>query len=204
MSYWGQSFADEIIVGADNLDLETSDFIPTPQTTAAMQVAFPKFKGFKKFKLGSYVADYLAFGLDKVLFFLPPGAISYNQYYQFVNGLINSPLATSGVNNRMKEFVPTIIDQYVDPTYKDRYKNEPVYITSFKEISNETLIRFTAAQVYKKQGYSDNNNWRFDWNIMISNVGEAPYTYKLKSGNFIGKARIGDSWFGIRVVKYKD
>lgn len=204
MSYWGQSFADEIIIGADNLDLETSSFIPTPETMAAMQMAFPKFKGFKKFKLGNHVANYLAFGLDKVLFFLPPGTLSYNQYYQYINGLINSPLTTSVVNNRMKEFVPTLIDQYVDPTYKDRYKNEPVYITSFKEIQNQTSIRFTAAQVYKKQGYSDNNNWRFDWNIMISTVGELPYTYKFNSGNFIGKARIGDSWFGIRVVKYKD
>ncbi len=206
MSYWGQSFADEIIVGADNLDLETDYFFPTPQTMAAMQMAFPKFKGLKKVKLGNHVANYMAFVLgDKGLGFASPtSVIAQNDIYRFTNGFLNSPITTNLVNNVMKNIIPGVIDQYVDPTYKDRYKNEPAYITSYKEITNQTLVRFTAAQVYKKQGYSDNNNWRFDWNLMVSSEGEAPYKYEMKSGNFIGKARIGDSWVGVRVVKYKE
>lgn len=203
MSYWGQSFADELIVGVDNLDLSTDYFIPTPQSMAAMQMAFPKFKGFKKFKLGNYIADYMAFALGEGGLFLPPFRIPQESISKFFSGNLNTAL-TNGVNNIMKDIVPAMIDQYVDPTYKDRYKNEPVYFTSYKRITDQTKLRLTAAQVYKKQGYSDNNNWRLDWNIMISNSGEGPYSYDIKSGNFIGKARVGNNWFGIRVVKYKD
>lgn len=203
MSYWGQSFADELIVGVDNLDLSTDYFIPTPENMAAMQMAFPKFKGFKKFKLGNYITDYMAFALGEGGLFLPPFRIPQESISKFFSGNLNTTL-TNGVNNIMKDIVPAMIDQYVDPSYKDRYKNEPVYFTSYKRILDQTKLRLTAAQVYKKQGYSDNNNWRFDWNIMISNSGEGPYSYDIKSGNFIGKARIGNNWFGIRVVKFKD
>lgn len=202
MSYWGQSFGDQIIVGIDNLDLETDYFFPTPQTMSAMQMTFPKFKGFKKIKLGNYVGDFMEFSLGNFglnqLFRLPQGTIS-----NFTNGVLNSPLSTNLVNNIMKDVVPALIDKYVDPSYKDRFKNEPVYITSFKNVQNRSKLRFTAAQTYKHVFNTDDNNWRFDWNIMISINGDLPYSYKLKSGNFIGKARVGNNWVGVRIVKFK-
>ena len=201
MSYWGQSFADEIIVGIDNLDLKTNYVIPTPETMAAMQMAFPKFKGLKKFKLGNHVADYMAFALGGGGLYLPPWNFSEEKVSKFFSGQINSFLANQ-VTDLMKDFVPAMIDQYVDPTYKDRYKNEPIYFSSYKQITDQTQLRFTAAQVYRKQGYSDENNWRFDWNIMLSLNGETAYKYEMKTCNFIGKARIGNNWAGVRVVKY--
>lgn len=206
MSYWGQSFGDEIIVGVDNLDLETNYFFPTPQTSAAMQMAFPKFKGFEYFKLGNHVAKALIFVLGNygLGFVTPTSTISQNDIFKFTNGILNSPSTTNRVDDLMKSVVPGLISQYIDPTYNERYKNEPAYISSYKSITDQTMLRFTASQVYKKQGYSDNNNWRFDWNIMISNTGETPYKYDMKSGNFIGKARIGNSWAGVRLVKYKE
>ncbi|MBX9891007.1 MAG: hypothetical protein K2Y12_01670 [Chitinophagaceae bacterium] len=203
ISYWGQSFGDEIIIGIDNLDLETDYFIPTPQQQAAMQMALPKFKGFKKLKIGNYITDFLDFAFGSTILPFIPNRFSFATHQNFINGIINSPQATNLVNDEMKKIIPGIIDQYVDPTFKDRYKNEPVYITSYKSVSQQSMLRFTAAQAYKKQGYSDNNNWRFDWNIMISTIGDTPYDYKMKSGNFIGKAKVGNNWAGIRIVKYK-
>lgn len=203
ISYWGQSFGDEIIVGIDNLDLETDYFVPTPQTMSSMQMSFPKFKGFKKFKLGNYITDYVAFAIGESGFFFPPNLVSQDAVSRFFNGALNN-WSTNQINNVMKEIVPALIDSYIDPTFKDRYKNQPFYLTSYKSISNQFKLRFTAAQVYKTQGYSDNNNWRFDWNIMLSNTGDLPYNYKIKSGNFIAKARVGNNWYGARIVKFKE
>ena len=72
-------------------------------------------------------------------------------------------------------------------------------------------LKWAIGKAKKIQGYSNDNTWRFDWNVggtsvsQRGGVGGYPskynYKYDMQGGSFFGRARVGSVWHGIRIVK---
>ncbi|MBC7423439.1 MAG: hypothetical protein H7334_08320 [Ferruginibacter sp.] len=78
-------------------------------------------------------------------------------------------------------------------------------------LKDDHKLKWAIGKAKKIQGYSNDNTWRFDWNVggtIVSQgggVGGYPskynYKYDMKGGSFFGRARVGSVWHGIRIVK---
>jgi hypothetical protein len=195
-SYYGESFADELIVGADNMDLETTYFFPTPEYMAMMQMANPQFNGLVNLKLGNFIAQAWNFSFS-VNTRLYSNNFTSADLSSFLNGQLNQYI--NGKVDPIAERIKNGFVNWADPSFQTRVRNEAMQI---RNVKNQSLLRFTIINGYKTQGYSNKNNWRFDWNVMFSTSGQTAYTYNMKAGNFIGKARVGNDWYGIRIVRW--
>lgn len=195
VTYWSESYADALIVGADNMDLETDYIFPSPSYWAFQQMAVPTFKGLVKIEMGNFINDYLRWDYTFPSLFGRP-TFTFDDVSRLASKQINQR-----VNNEIDDIMSRLSNSFIntlDPTYKTRVQNNAIGLANIRK---QNQLTFTTARSYKHQGYSNKNFWRFDWNFMISNAGEVPYTYKLNSGNFICKARFGNSWLGIRIVQ---
>lgn len=195
VTYWSESYADQLIIGADNMDLETNYTFPTPDYLAFQQMTIPSFKGLIKIEMGNFINDYLRWDYTFPSLFGRPSFTSTD-----VTRLASKEI-NKLVNNQIDDIMTRLGNSFIntlDPSYKTRVQNNALAIANLRK---QNQLTFTAARSYKHQGYSNKNFWRFDWNFMISNVGAVPYTYKLNSGNFICKARFGSDWLGIRIVQ---
>ncbi|NTX41672.1 MULTISPECIES: hypothetical protein [unclassified Myxococcus] len=188
VQYWGPSYADELVIGIDNMDLHTSHIFPTPQTFGAPNR--PNFTGIFNFKIGNWTLDVAGIQLSQTsrrLIFTQPELAS------FINSQFNSLLGGIA-NNLWTQFEHKIINA-IDPGYVARLA---AYTKKVDSLNEQNKFRITLGQAEKNQGYSHEHNWVFDWNVM---VGAKPYSYDMRAGSFYGKARVGCNWYGLRIVR---
>lgn len=196
-TYWGESYADEIIVGCDNMDLHTSYIFPTPQQFNTL--ASPQFTGVFNLTIGNHVLDAVGININ---INGPFGSnISNSQVSNFINGQFNS-LLNNTFNDNFTPFVNNLIANF-DPSYPSRYAN---YAKRVNSLIDQNRYRISLSNGIKAQGYSHFNTWRFDWNIGAEifpgpNTSNPTYTYDMKTGSFYGRARVGCKWYGIRIVR---
>jgi hypothetical protein len=186
-TYWGPSYADEIIVGVDNMSLETDYIFPYPQQFSTM--TRPTFDGLADFEIGNWVVHTLNLkvNLSALGYSLNNGQVS-----SFVNHQFNSVVGNI-YNNIFKQIETNLINS-IDPSYLSTYAN---YTTRVASLNDQHRLKWAIGKAEKPQGYSHVNTWRFDWNV---GIGEG-YSYDMKSGSFFGKARVGNVWHGIRIVR---
>ncbi|CAM4518495.1 MULTISPECIES: hypothetical protein [Myxococcus] len=188
VKYWGPSYADEIVVGIDNMDLHTSYIFPTPHTYNTL--AKPNFTKIVKFKLGNWLFD--AMNIDVNI-----NALRFNLTQAQINSFVNNQLNQfiGGQLNNVWAGIERGIINAIDPTYISRYAEYTKKVNSLKE---QNRFRITLGKAEKHRGYSHKNSWTFDWNVA---VGQSTYSYDMKAGSFLGRARVGCSWHGIRIVR---
>jgi hypothetical protein len=198
INYWGESFADEIILGINNMDLRTSYVFPTPQQFNTL--SRPQFLGIVNFPIGNHIIEAIGFNIN-VNIPLFGTNITNADAINFLNGQFNS-----FVNNTFNDLFSPIVNNIIaeiDPSYPTRYANYAKRVNSLME-SNR--YRISVSNAKKPEGYSHKNVWRFDWNIGAiiipgPNTFNPTYTYDMKSGNFYALARVGCKWYGIKMVK---
>lgn len=197
--YWGESFADEIIVGVNNMDLKTDYVFPTPQQFNSLSQ--PQFTGFFNMKIGNHILeDVLGINLNINIPFTNNN-ITNTDASNFINGIFNT-YVNNTFNDIFSPFVNNLI-AYIDPSFPSRYENNTKRINSLME---QNKYRISISNGTKKQGYSHKNTWRFDWNIGAEifpgpHTSNPSYRYDMKSGNFFGRARVGCKWYGIKMIK---
>lgn len=200
-TYWGESFADELTVGCDNMNLETDYIFPFPQDF--INLARPTFEGLADFQVGNNMLKTLNIKANiSALGF----SLNNSQISSFINGQFNS-FAGNTYNNIFKDIENNLLNS-IDPTYLSRYA---AYTKKINTIKDDRKLKWVIGKAEKVQGYSHANTWRFDWNIggtIISKgggVGGYPlqynYNYDMKGGSFFGKAKVGTVWHGIRIIK---
>ena len=193
IKYWGESYADEIILNVENMDLHTDYVIPTPQVYNSLPA--PQFNGLFNLKIGNHI-------LEEVLDIRVNANLPFNQNISnvtvsnYLNGTLNSIL-----NNQFQNFFSPFVNSLIanfDPSYPTRYANHAKRVSALKEANK---VRYTLAEGAKSQGYSHVNVWRFDWNIGTPWGNGTTYSYEMKAGSFSGRARVGCKWYGIRIVR---
>lgn len=190
--YWAESYADEIVLGIENMDLHTDYVIPSPYNFTTLPQ--PEFNNIINLKIGNHILE--AMDLKLNLNFPFGQNINNSQASSFLNGQLNS-LINYQFNDLFKPFLNSLIDN-IDPTFSSRYEK---YAKQLSSIKDNNKLRVTVANAYKEQGYSNVNVWRFDWNIGTPWGSGTTYSYEMKSGSFTGRARIGCNWYGIRIIK---
>ncbi len=200
-TYWGPSFADEIIVGCDNMDLETDYIFPYPQQFSTMRR--PTFEGLAKFKIGNWVVNTLNL---KVNLSALGQSLTNAEISAFVNRNFNS--VVGNVYNDGFKIIETKLLNSIDPTYLSTYAN---YTKKVNSLNESNRLKWVIGKAEKPLGYSHQNTWLFDWNAGGSwsqggtQTGYPPanyhYNYDMKAGSFFGRARVGNIWHGIRIVR---
>jgi hypothetical protein len=187
-SYWGESFADEIIVGVENMDMETDYLFPTPQQYAGL--TRPSFSGIFNVKIGNYATQ--ALGID---FNVQAGGINFgvDNLNHFVNSQFNSFL-NGQFTNYFNKIVDNVVTNNFDSGFKQRYAD---YTAMINSLNAGHYFKIAIGNSVKPQGYSNKNEWNFDWNVAI---GQSTYKYTMKAGSFYGKARFGGTWLKMRFV----
>ncbi|HMT72721.1 MAG TPA: hypothetical protein PKA77_01515 [Chitinophagaceae bacterium] len=200
ITYWGPSNADEIIVGCDNMSLETDYIFPHPQQFST--ITRPTFEGLADFEIGNWVVHTLNL---KVNYSALGYTLNNAEVASFVNKQFNS--VVGNVYNNAFKLIETKLINSIDPTYLSTYAN---YTKKVNELDNQYRLKWVIGKAEKPEGYSHQNTWTFDWNIGGSwtqggGVGGYPsqyhYNYDMKSGSFFGRARVGSVWHGIRIVR---
>lgn len=203
ITWWGPSYADEIIVGCDNMSLETDYIFPHPQQFSA--ITRPTFEGLADFDIGNWTVQ--TFNLKVNLSALGQ-SLTNTQITSFLNNQLNS--VVGNVYNNAFKAIETNFLNSIDPTYLSTYAN---YTKKVNSLDNQNRLKWIIGKAEKPQGYSHENTWRFDWNIggtwTQGSGGTIPggypaqyhYNYDMKSGSFFGRARVGGIWHGIRIVR---
>ena len=200
ITYWGPSYADELITGFDNMSLETDYVMPHPNPYAVP--GKPELAGLADFRIGNWTLKTLHVNLSI-------SALNYS--------LTNSEVATyldNGFNqlagnvytNLFKLFENKILNQ-IDRSYASRWAE---YTEVMNSLDNQYKLKWVVGKGEKPQGYSHANTWLFDSNIGLTYKvnGGVPggypaayhYNYTMKAGSFYGRARVGNIWHGIRVI----
>ncbi|MDP1844582.1 MAG: hypothetical protein Q8K64_14295 [Sediminibacterium sp.] len=180
ISYWGESFADELIVGGENMDLKTGYIAPTPEIMAHNLMNQPTFNGLIDFKLGNFVTTVFHWNVNS---YVLGRTINSNDLSRWANGGINS-FANNTFNTAMQSITNGLAN-YLDPSYKSRLNDNGMVLKSYQD---DSRLRFTLSNVGKYQGYSHKNDWNFDWNFMIGTSGQTAYDYEMIGGSFYAKA----------------
>lgn len=201
INYWGPSYADEIIVGCDNMNLETDYIFPTPQNFTTLSK--PTFEGLADFEVGNWVLK--TFNV-KVNISALGYTLTNSQVSSFINSQFNSVVGQV-YNNAFQSIERNLITS-IDPSYVSIFE---AYTKKFNSLNGDNKLKWVIGKAEKPQGYSHENTWRFDWNIggtIVSQNGgvggyplEYNYKYDMKGGSFFGRARVGNIWHGIRIVK---
>ncbi len=203
-SWWGQSFASEMTVGCDNMNLSTDYIFPYPQQFSTMQR--PNFKGIYKYIIGNHNFDVI--GIDVNLTANVLGQ-TYTLKTENINTLFSEKLNKvigSNFDDQFKKAVDDIANSF-DPSFKTRNAN---YAMSVSNLKDQNRLKFNNGYTTKKMGYTDKNEWWFDYNWGIGLgvgkdgrvfIGPNTYTYEMKSGSFFGKARLGNTIWKFRIVK---
>lgn len=200
-TYWGPSYADEIVVGCDNMNLETDYIFPHPQQFST--IYRPSFEGFADFEIGNWVVHTLNLKVNLT-------ALGYNlnnaEIANFTNGAFNS--VVGGIYQNIWKNIETKLITSIDASYLTSYAS---YTKKINSLNDANKLKWVIGYTEKPQGYSHENTWRFDWNIGGSwnSGGTNPdgypaqyhYNYSMKAGSFFGRARVGNVWHGIRIVR---
>ena len=199
VSWWSASWADEIIVGIENMDLRTKFTWPYPHQYNTLPR--PSFNGVSKQTLGNWSFDVVNVDVNLSASFL---GYTYNLTTNSLNTLINGQL-NDFKNNQFDNLFTKAVDEIgnsFDPTFKQRYKD---YAMNVQTLDNANSLKFACGYVTKPETYSHINRWTFDWNVGLkytSNGGLSgnAYGYDMKHGSFIGKARVGSYWTKFRII----
>ncbi|WNG44831.1 hypothetical protein F0U60_12560 [Archangium minus] len=187
IKYWGPSYADEIIVGCDNMDLHT-DLVLIPPPTS--QFPRPNFTKLFNFKLGNHVFEAMDVDVHNSLL---GRWLNQSDVNRFVDSQFNQ--IVGGVFNNYWTQIENSFISSIDSTYPTRYAAYTKKINSWNEANH---LRWSFGKVEKAKGYSHENHWQWDWNTAF---GKSTYSYEMRSGSFFGKARVGCDWYGIRIVR---
>lgn len=204
IAYWGPSYADEIVVGVDNMKLETDYIVPKPQTYNVLPK--PQFSKLADYKLGNHLIQVAGITWNvKVAGY----SITQQNLADWGNNLLNS-LIGNVYNNIWKYIEDNIMDS-IDPGFRTRYA---AYTKMVEAINDANKLRWAIGHASKPKCYSHQNTWTFDVNFgfSIKKNGGVPgppgtppakinYKYSMKAGAFYGRARVGSAWYGVRVVR---
>ncbi len=203
ITYWGPSYADEIIVGCDNMSLETDYIFPHPQQFSS--IYRPTFEGLADFEIGNWVVHTLNLKVNY-------SALGYTLNNAEIASMINSNFnsVVGNVYNNTFKMIENKFINSIDPSYLTTYAN---YTTKVNQLKADNRLKWVIGKAEKPEGYTNQNTWTFDWNIGGSwSTGSGPsapggypaqyhYKYDMKSGSFFGRARVGGVWHGIRIVR---
>jgi hypothetical protein len=204
IGYWAPSYADEIVLGVENMKLDTDYIVPYPQMYNTL--SRPKFDKLAKYKLGSKLIDVANITFNANIPFYP---ITQQNLADWTNSAFNS-LIGSTYNNIWKFIENNIMDS-IDPGFRTRHA---AYTKMVDAINDEHKLRWAIGGAEKPMCNVHKNNWTFDTNGGIkftqnggvagppgSPPAQVSYKYTMKAGSFYGRARVGSSWYGIRMVR---
>ncbi len=206
-TYWGESFADEIIVGCENMSLRLDYTFPIPQQYTLLDR--PKFNGIvPSYQVGNFAFDVVDLDVNlSTNFFGRTYNLTSNNFINLINSQFNSFVGNQ-FNSSFTNIQDDIINSF-DPSFKPRYA---AYTKKINSITESNKFRIELGYTAKTQGYSHTNNWQMDANGGFkAKIGLGPnssgtsvsgdaYGYTMKAGSFYGKARIGSDWYKIRFV----
>jgi len=204
-SWWGESFADEITVGIENMDLRTTSLYPAPQNFNTL--ARPNWDGISRYTLGNFDFDVINFKVNLSASFM---GYTYNLTTQTINTFANGEFnkyVGGQFDNLFRNAVNDVASSF-DPTFIQRYKD---YAANVESLDWQNRLQFGVGYIRKHQGYSHINRWVFDWNVggtvklnlqtgSVISGSTQTYDYKMKHGSFFGKARLGNYWWKYRIV----
>ncbi|RYZ42930.1 MAG: hypothetical protein EOO71_05845 [Myxococcaceae bacterium] len=204
VGYWGPSFADEIVVGVDNMKLDTDYIIPYPADYNTL--ARPKFNKLARHKIGNWVVNTADISVN---IRNPVYPITQQDIASWTNGAINTLLGM--VYTNLWKSIETHVMDAIDPSFKTK---NAAYTRMVSNLDDANRLRWVMGNAEKPKCYSHENTWRFDANAgfkFVKNGGVAGppgtppaqvnYKYSMKAGSFYGRARLGGSWYGIRLVR---
>lgn len=204
IGYWAPSYADEIVLGIENMKLDTDYIVPSPQMYNTL--ARPKFNKLAKYKLGSKLIDTANISFNADIPFYP---ITQQNLADWANSALNS-LIGSTYNNLWQFFETNVVDA-IDPSFKTRYA---AYTKMVDAINDEHKLRWAIGAAEKPLCNIHKNNWTFNTNggIKFTQNGgvagppgtppaQVNYKYSMKAGSFNARTRVGSSWYGIRMVR---
>jgi len=197
--YWGPSYADEIIVGCDNMNLQVDAIIPYANNFST--IYRPTLDGISNYTVGGKLLSILGINVNL-------SALNYSlrndQIATFIDGGYNK-FIDGKYTNLFKDIENNFITS-IDPTYVSRYSN---YTTRINYLDNQNKLHIIFGQAENATGYSHSHTWVFDNNIggsykINGGVGgrdiSYTYPYKIKKGSFYGKARFGNIWRMVRII----
>lgn len=182
--------------------LETNYIFPHPQTFNT--ISRPTFEGLADFEVGNWVVHTLNL---KVNYFALRYTLNNDEIKSMINGNFNSFVGKQ-YNNAFKIIENKIINS-LDPSYLSTYAQ---YTAKVNQLNDDNRLKWVIGKAEKPQGYSHENTWNFDWNAGGTwTTGGGPaapgypaqyhYKYDMKSGSFFCRARVGNKWHGIRIVR---
>lgn len=186
--YWGPSYADEIIVGCDNMDLQSDYVFPHPQQFSVL--TRPDFTGVANYSIGNNTLSTIGINVNlDVLGY----SLTNAQLTSFINRTYNNFVGNI-YQNGFKIIEENILNS-IDPTYVEQYAN---YTKMVNSLDDQYRLKFVIGKGERYQGYSHSNHWTFDWHIGFGQGNNINYT--MKAGSFYGRARVGCKWYGIRTI----
>ena len=189
-TYWGPSFADEIIVGCDNMSISSSYIFPHYHQFS--DIFKPEFGGLADFQIGDVLLKTANVNVNLT-------ALNYSLTNSQVSSFIDNTF-NSVVGNIYQSIYQEIEDKLIndaDPNFKTKYAS---YTTQINDLNEEYRFKFRIGKAKKPQGYSHKNIWVFDYNVGYGTDPNTHYSYEMKAGTFWGIARVGNHWFAIRTV----
>jgi len=197
--YWGPSYADEIIVGCDNMNLQVDAIIPYANNIST--IYRPTLDGISNYTVGGKLLSILGINVNV-------SALNYSlrndQIATFIDGGYNK-FIDGKYTNLFKDIENNFITS-IDPTYVSRYID---YTTRINYLDNQNKLHIIFGQAENATGYSHSHTWVFDNNIggsykINGGVGgrdiSYTYPYKIIKGSFYGKARFGNIWRMVRII----
>lgn len=201
-TYWGESYADELHVGCDNMYLETDYIFPHPQQFSVMQR--PEVASWANFEIGNHLLQVMHINVNlSALGF----SLTNSQISSFIDGQFNS--LVGGVYTNIFEDIEKRVLNSIDPSYISTYAN---YTKRLNALKNDYKLKWVMGKTEKLGVYASSNTWDIDTNFggTYSYGGVPPggypaqynYRYDMKGGSFFVRAKTYGVWRGIRVVKF--
>lgn len=198
IKYWGPSFADQIVVGCDNMEINTNHVFAYPQKFS--NLSKPEFTGISELTIGNHIVNALNIRVNlRVLGY----TLDNSQLSDLINGQLNQ-LVGQGYQNVFREIEKRVINK-IDPSYLQRYAT---YTTMLERLNTDNTLKIVLGKAEKPEGYTHANEWIIDQNIGFSwkvngGVGGYPLKYwydYFPKGSFYGKIRTGNTWRGLRIL----
>lgn len=200
IKYWGPSYADELIVGCDNMSVEAEAVFPYPDN----------FSYFNKPKVEEILSDYKLGGkiISLIGLTVNVNVLNYTLNQTHIANFIDSKF-NEVVDNEYKNIFKSIESNFlnaIDPTYINRFANHTKRVTF---LNSQHKLNWIYGEVENAVGYAHSHTWVLDHNVGVSykvNGGAGGtnlsyyYPYKIKKGSFYGKARFGNTWKKIRII----